>query len=166
MHPNRTITVSLAAAAAVSCISLSAPAANALPQAHDGIAQAAKKKPTEPCKGKQPSSKIVYTFNRGPAKIPLRCGNKNWGFRHIAARGRWSESFKSKISNTLWKGYEQSPGVVFRDKPGVGCTPNPKKNFKVVYNSGPLGGKPGGITPQGVITASVQYTAKSAKGPC
>ncbi|QCX80622.1 hypothetical protein C9F11_35195 [Streptomyces sp. YIM 121038] len=141
------------------------PSANAQIHTPDGAVPATKAK-TEPCKGKQPSSKIAYTFHRGPSKVPLRCGNSKWGFRHIAAHGRWSKSFKSKISSTLWNGYEVGPGVVLRYKPGVGCTTKPRKNFKVVYNNGPLGGKPGGITPQGIITASVHYTASVAKGPC
>lgn len=113
------------------------------------------------CKN-QNSKKIAYTFNRGPARIPLRCGTVNWGHKHLVERGRWSTSFKNKINETLWKGYEKSPGVIFRYKPGTGCSPNPRKNFKVVYNKGPLGGRPGGVTPQGVITASVEYTPRSA----
>ncbi|MEU5773444.1 hypothetical protein ABZ819_09125 [Streptomyces venezuelae] len=39
--------------------------------------------------------------------------------------------------------------------------PNPRKNFKVVYNPGPLGGRPGRLTPQGIITASVEYTPRA-----
>lgn len=111
-------------------------------------------------------SKVAYNFNRGPSKIPLRCGKGTWGYNHIVARGRWSSSFKTKISDTLWKGYTTSPGVVYRYKPGTGCSPNPRKNFKVVYNTGPLGGRPGGLTPQGIITASVEYTPRSAHAAC
>lgn len=101
---------------------------------------------------------VAYTFYIGPSKMPLRCGTKTWGYDHIVAHGRWSTSFKNKISDTLFNGYQASPGVYYRYKVGTGCAPKPRKNFKVVVNKGPLGGKPGGLTPQGVITATVEYT--------
>ncbi|WP_282794025.1 hypothetical protein [Streptomyces sp. CC224B] len=155
MKHNRRIAVHFAAAMGALCISLSAPSAHAQEQRSDSVTQATK---ADPCKGKH-YSKVAYTFYRGPSKIPLRCGTKTWGYKHIVNHGRWSTAFKNKINDTLWKGHEVRPGVVYRYKPGTGCTPNPKKNFKVVYNKGPLGGKPGGLTPQGIITATVEYTA-------
>ncbi|WP_454382757.1 hypothetical protein [Streptomyces sp. JNUCC 63] len=115
------------------------------------------------CK-RQHYSKVAYTFWIGPMKMPLRCGTKSWGYNHIVERGRWSTSFKNKISDTLYKGYERSPGVYYRYKVSETCTPKPIKNFKVVVNKGPLGGKPGGLTPQGVITAVEEYTSGAAAG--
>ncbi|MEU0242783.1 hypothetical protein ABZ192_00360 [Streptomyces sp. NPDC006235] len=113
---------------------------------------------SNPCKSKH-YSKVAYTFYIGPSKMPLRCGTKTWGYNHIVERGRWSTSFKNKISDTLFNGYERTPGVYYRYKVGTGCSSKPpRKNFKVVVNKGPLGGKPGGLTPQGVITATVEYT--------
>ncbi|MGW3337041.1 hypothetical protein ACWDCL_06080 [Streptomyces sp. NPDC001009] len=113
---------------------------------------------SNPCKS-QHYSKVAYTFYIGPSKMPLRCGTKTWGYNHIVERGRWSTSFKNKISDTLFNGYERTAGVYYRYKVGTGCSSKPpRKNFKVVVNKGPLGGMPGGLTPQGIITATVEYT--------
>ena len=75
------------------------------------------------------------------------------------------EQDKNKISDTLFNGYERSPGVYYRYKVGSGCSPNRRKNFKVVVNKGPLGGRPGGLTPQGIITATVEYTIPIVASP-
>ncbi|GAA1422702.1 hypothetical protein GCM10009601_24590 [Streptomyces thermospinosisporus] len=48
--------------------------------------------------------------------------------------------------------------MYYRYKVGTGCSSKPRKNFKVVVDKGPLGGKPGGLTPQGIITATVEHT--------
>ncbi|MCD9875111.1 hypothetical protein [Streptomyces guryensis] len=126
---------------------------------------------SDPCQ-RQHYSKVAYTYWIGPSKMPLRCGTKTWGYNHIVERGRWSTSFSNKISDTLFNGYERSPGVYYRYKVGAGCSSKPPtKNFKVVVNKGPLGGTPGGLTPQGIITATVEYTtpaiaAASAGAKC
>ncbi|MER5654281.1 hypothetical protein ABT076_14850 [Streptomyces sp. NPDC002131] len=117
-----------------------------------------------PCRS-QHYSKVAYNFWIGPRKMPLRCGTQTWGYNHVVARGRWSTSFKNKISDTLFNGYERSPGVYYRYKVGSGCSPNRRKNFKVVVNKGPLGGRPGGLTPQGIITATVEYTIPIVASP-
>lgn len=119
---------------------------------------------SNPCRS-QHYSKVAYTFWIGPKRMPLRCGTQTWGYNHIVARGRWSTSFKNKIGDTLFNGYEKSPGVYYRYKVGTGCSSNPRKNFKVVVNKGPLGGRPGGLTPQGIITATVEYTARPIAAP-
>ncbi|MFF5128547.1 hypothetical protein ACFY41_16685 [Streptomyces syringium] len=119
-------------------------------------AESAEAAASNPCK-RQNYRKVVYTFHRGPEKVLLRCGTKTWGYNHMVERGRWSNSFKNKIADTLWKGTQTSPGVYHRYPIPSGCHP-PKKNFKVVFNQGPYGGDGGRTRPQGIITAVEEYT--------
>jgi hypothetical protein len=160
----RKYTATFAAAAGVAILLTAPTPANAstgMPAATTAVsatAGAPAASASDPCK-RQHYSKVAYTFWIGPSKMPLRCGTQTWGYNHIVARGRWSTSFKNKISDTLFNGYEASPGVYYRYKVGTGCSSKPPtKNFKVVVNKGPLGGRPGGLTPQGIITATVEYT--------
>ncbi|MEV6792068.1 hypothetical protein AB0M87_08740 [Streptomyces sp. NPDC051320] len=132
-----------------------APADAATQASHNSSSQSAAA--ANPCK-RQNYRKVVFTFYRGPQKVLLRCGTKSWGYNHIAAHGRWNQSFKNKIADTLWKGYQTSPGVIYRYKPSNTCKPKPVKNFKVVMNSGPYGGG-GNVSPQGIITATYEYTS-------
>ncbi|MDQ8707874.1 hypothetical protein RCO28_36210 [Streptomyces sp. LHD-70] len=163
MSFSRKLAVLFAAAVGVAGLSLS-PTASAQVQDSGHLSQSVDAA-ADKCK-RQKYSNVAYTFHRGPSKIPLRCGTKTWGYKHVVNHGRWSTSFKNKINDTLWKGHQVRPGVIYRYKPGTGCSPRPVKNFKVVYNTGPLGGKPGGLTPQGIITATVEYTPRSAKTAC
>jgi hypothetical protein len=54
------------------------------------------------------SSRIVraYPDPRGApfVSIPLRCGNKSSGFRHLKARGRWTPAFDKRIRRTIREG--------------------------------------------------------------
>ncbi|MFT2017528.1 hypothetical protein ACMA1D_17070 [Streptomyces sp. 796.1] len=102
------------------------------------------------CKDKSQAT-IAKTYYRGPGKVYLRCGNKDWGYRHLVARGRWSATFDKKISRTIWS------GIITRDMPGeriyedvrIQCPPTA---FKVVTNPRYYGKNPK-IDPQGIITA-------------
>ncbi|MFF8650894.1 hypothetical protein ACF06D_22015 [Streptomyces griseoluteus] len=153
-YSRRSTATFIAAAGAVILLTAAPVPANASTEVPAAAAASA----SNPCKS-QHYSKVAYTFYIGPSKMPLRCGTKTWGYNHIVERGRWSTSFKNKISDTLFNGYERTPGVYYRYKVGTGCSSKPpRKNFKVVVNKGPLGGMPGGLTPQGVITATVEYT--------
>lgn len=103
------------------------------------------------CAG-QPKKKIVKKYYRGPTMVPLRCGTKTWGYKHLVDRGRWSASFSKKIDSTIWSGSiaVNEPGEVTYVKKQPACPP--RITFKVVTNPGKYGRDPR-INPQGVISA-------------
>lgn len=54
------------------------------------------------CTGKDPQHILGrYGNSAGEAEypVPLRCGNKSWGYKHFASR--WSNSFESHLERTL-----------------------------------------------------------------
>lgn len=103
------------------------------------------------CTGK-PKKHIVTTYYRGPATVVLRCGTRNWGYRHLVAKGRWSANFSKKIKNTIWSGdiVTDVPGQRVYERRVIQCPP--RILFKVVTNPDSYGADPR-IKPQGIITA-------------
>ncbi|MFJ4771022.1 hypothetical protein ACIP88_18225 [Streptomyces uncialis] len=100
-------------------------------------------------------SKIARTYYRGPGKVYLRCGTRNWGFRHLVARGRWNATFDKKVSRTVRSGTITSnrPGERIYEDLRLPCPPDSRTSyFKVVTNPVPLGADPS-VNPQGIITA-------------
>ncbi|MFD8623491.1 hypothetical protein ACFV4E_06265 [Streptomyces hygroscopicus] len=95
---------------------------------------------------------VVKTYYRGPAKVVLRCGTKNWGYRHLVDRGRWSANFSKKIKGAIWSGdiVLDVPGQRIYERRVIQCPP--RILFRVVTNPGPYGADPR-IKPQGIITA-------------
>lgn len=103
------------------------------------------------CAGK-PAKTIVKKYHRGPAIVPLRCGTKTWGYKHLVKKGRWSTNFSKKINSTIWSGTiaVDIPGERTYERKQVACPP--RVLFKVVTNPGPYG-RDHRIKPQGVVTA-------------
>lgn len=89
---------------------------------------------------------------RGHEGLPMRCGTKTWGFRHLVAAGRWSANFDGWIALTLGSGTEvtylkyggdEKLFVIFDQR----CN----AEFWVWYNRGAYNGN--GVRPQGLISA-------------
>ncbi|MFE6398135.1 MULTISPECIES: hypothetical protein [Streptomyces] len=101
-------------------------------------------------------------YYRGPVMVPLRCGTKNWGYKHLVDEGRWSGNFDKKINKTVWSGTitVDQPGQVVYERKFAGCPP--RTLFKVVTNPGAYSADPR-IKPQGVITA---YKPSSLAASC
>ncbi|MEB8339427.1 hypothetical protein [Streptomyces endophyticus] len=158
---NSHTSVALLATALSATLMTTVPAAAGTVDRATHVAPAQSAAAANPCR-RDSYRKVAYTFYRGPSKVIMRCGTASWGYKHIAARGRWSGRFKNKISDTLWNGYRAAPGVVYRYKPSNSCRPRPTRNFKVVYNQGPYGGPGARVSPQGIITATVEYTTFAA----
>ncbi|AEM80145.1 hypothetical protein Strvi_0357 [Streptomyces violaceusniger Tu 4113] len=103
------------------------------------------------CTGKS-KKHVVKTYYRGPATVVLRCGTRNWGYRHLVAHGRWSANFSKKIKNAIWSGdvVIDVPGQRVYERRVIQCPP--RILFRVVTNPDPYGADPR-IKSQGVITA-------------
>lgn len=116
------------------------------------------------CKNKSRAT-IAKTYHRGPAEVYLRCGTKNWGFRHIAAKGRWNAAFDQKISKTVWSGMITTdlPGQRIYEDMRPSCPP--KSEFKVITNPDEYN-KDWRINPQGIITAYKNNKAVSEPAAC
>lgn len=102
------------------------------------------------CDGKSEGA-VVRTYNRGSVAIPLRCGTATYGFRHVVQRGRWSDSFDSRVAQTIARGTVNGAGTIdaeFDDR----CV----ERFRVVVNQGAIGGN--GFRPQ----ASVRIQTRQA----
>ncbi len=116
------------------------------------------------CNG-QPRKTIFRKYYRGPLMVPLRCGDKNWGYKHLVAKGRWSKPFDKKIGRTIWSGTitAQGPGQRIFERLQPGCPL--RSSFKVVTNPGVYSGDHS-INPQGVITAFRPRQSSSAAADC
>ena len=112
------------------------------------------------CKGKS-EAHIVKKYYRGPLAIPLRCGTKTWGYRHLVERGRWSASFDKKINHAIWRGTEKLiPGGRWHFY--MEAMPPCSKHFGVLDNPNAYGKNPR-INPQGIITAYSMKDAPSSR---
>ncbi|MFD9904056.1 hypothetical protein [Streptomyces sp. NPDC059063] len=116
------------------------------------------------CTGK-PKKTIFRKYYRGPVMVPLRCGDKKWGYKHLVARGHWTGGLDSKISRTVWSGTITTdlPGQRIYERLQVQCPP--RILFRVVTNPGPYGRDPR-INPQGIISAYKPGSARSAAAAC
>jgi hypothetical protein len=115
------------------------------------------------CKGKSKKT-IVRKYYRGVrVAAVLRCGTKNWGYRHIRARHGWSKNFDNKIRRTVATGVEETPlpGSKIFERVTNQCPP--RVTFKVVTNPLAYGGDKR-INPQGIITAYAPKGLESGAG--
>ena len=88
------------------------------------------------CKGKSPQrilARYGHASTRYGYPVALRCGNKNWGYKHFYKR--WSNSFESHLERTLNEPTAVKQGgnkvVVCRKVSRSGS----KKWFKVVHTT-------------------------------
>lgn len=109
---------------------------------------------------------VARTYNRRPVKGNptvladgiLRCGNSNWGYRHIEKR--WSDDFEDKLKATLvdWDKKDESGNkTIYCKKYAVS---DDKYWFKVVWSTGDVDTDPG--INLYIVTAT--WDAKNLKG--
>ncbi|GII92776.1 hypothetical protein [Sinosporangium siamense] len=100
------------------------------------------------CTGRNPQhilARYGHSADGAEYPVPLRCGNRRWGYKHFAHR--WSNSFESHLERTLNDPTVQQRGgstrVVCRR---VNASPE-RQWFKVVHTTDP------GDRNLGIITA-------------
>ncbi|MFF9896625.1 hypothetical protein [Streptomyces longispororuber] len=104
-------------------------------------------------------------YYRGPLMVPLRCGDRKWGYKRLVTRGRWSKPSDKKTGGTIWSGAitANTPGERKFERLQPGCPP--RGSFRVITNPGVYSGDHR-INPQGVITAYKPREGSSAAVDC